>query len=204
MPTPTPPLPPLHPLLYLFALANLVLGTGAFVMGGILDVVAQDLGVPVGAVGQNMSAYAFSTAVLAPLLMVLTGGWSRRAAVLLALALFALGTLVCALAPNLSVLLAGRVLMGAGALFTPLAAGMAVALSEPAQRGKALSLTFLGMSLSYVVGVPLAPGWACNGVGAGPWRWCSCSLWPWRCCCATACRSTCRRRAPVLPAWVAC
>lgn len=167
MPTPTPPLPPLHPLLYLFALANLVLGTGAFVMGGILDVVAQDLGVPVGAVGQNMSAYAFSTAVLAPLLMVLTGRWSRRAAVLLALTLFALGTLVCALAPNLPVLLAGRVLMGAGALFTPLAAGMAVALSEPAQRGKALSLTFLGMSLSYVVGVPLG-AWV--GLQWG-WRW---------------------------------
>lgn len=159
--------PSLHPLLWWFATANLVLGSGAFVLGGILDAVAADLGVPVGAVGQNMTAYALSTALLAPVLMVVTGRWSRRAAVLLALVLFTLGTLVCALAPNLAVLLLGRVLMGAGALFTPLAAGMAVALSAPAQRGKALSLTFLGMSMSYVIGIPLG-AWV--GLQFG-WRW---------------------------------
>lgn len=158
---------PLHPLLWWFAAANLLLGSGAFVLGGILDAVATDLQVPVGAVGQNMTAYALSTALLVPLLMVLTGRWSRRSAVLAALLLFTLGTLVCAAAPNLTVLLAGRVLMGAGALFTPLAAGMTVALSEPAQRGKALSLTFLGMSMSYVVGVPLG---AWLGLQFG-WRW---------------------------------
>ncbi len=44
--------------------------------------------------------------------------------------------------------------MGAGASFTPLAAGLAVALVPPAQRGRALSATFLGMSLSYVIGLP--------------------------------------------------
>ncbi len=160
-------LPPLPPLLWWFATANLVLGSGAFVLGGILDAIATDLQVPVAAVGQNMTAYAFSTALLAPVLMVWTGRWQRRSAVLLALLLFTLGTLVCALAPNLTVLLAGRVLMGAGALFTPLAAGLAVALSTPVQRGKALSLTFLGMSMSYVVGVPLG---AWLGLQFG-WRW---------------------------------
>ncbi len=159
--------PPLHPLLWWFATANLVLGSAAFVLSGILDIVAADLHVPVAAVGQNMTAYAVSTAVLAPVLMVLTGRWSRRAAVLLALLLFTLGTLVSALAPNLAVLLLGRVLMGAGAVFTPLAAGMAVALSTPEQRGRALSLTFLGMSMSYVIGIPLG-AWV--GLQFG-WRW---------------------------------
>jgi DHA1 family inner membrane transport protein len=52
-------------------------------------------------------------------------------------------------------LLAGRVLMGLGAVFTPIAAGIAVAVVEPARRGQALALTFLGISLSYVVGVPI-------------------------------------------------
>jgi MFS transporter, DHA1 family, inner membrane transport protein len=45
--------------------------------------------------------------------------------------------------------------MGIGAAFTPLAAGIAVALVAAPQRGQALALVFLGMSLSYVVGVPL-------------------------------------------------
>ena len=60
-------------LLYLFALCNLVLGSGAFGLGGILEQVATDLKAPVQAVGQNMTAYAFSTALLAPVLLVLAG-----------------------------------------------------------------------------------------------------------------------------------
>jgi DHA1 family inner membrane transport protein len=51
--------------------------------------------------------------------------------------------------------MAGRVLMGVGAVFTPIAAGIAVASSEPGRQGRALAIVFLGISMSYVVGVPL-------------------------------------------------
>ena len=50
----------------------------------------------------------------------------------------------------------GRVLMGAGGVFTPIAAGIAVASVAPPRQGKALALTFLGISMSYVIGLPLA------------------------------------------------
>lgn len=153
-------------LLTLLSLCNLVIGTGAFVIGGLLAPIAADLHVGVPAAGQAMTAYALSTAVLAPLALVLTGRWPRRRALCFGLAVFGLGNLVCALAGSLAMLLAGRVLMGVGALFTPVAAGLAVALVEPARRGRALSLVFLGISLSYVIGVPLGAwlgfrfGWA--------------------------------------------
>ena len=142
-------------LLWLFAFINLIVGSGAFVVGGVLTAIATDLQVGVAAAGQAMTAYALSTALLAPVLMMVTGAWPRRRALLLALGLFCAGNVVCALAGSLPVLLAGRVLMGLGAMFTPVAAGIAVALVPPQQRGKALSLTFVGMSLSYVIGVPL-------------------------------------------------
>lgn len=143
------------PILFLLAACNLVIGTGAFGLTGILQPVADSLGVSVAAVGQSMTAYAMATALLAPLLLVATGRWSRRAALQLALLTFASGVLVCALAGSLGGLLLGRVLMGAGAVFTPIAAGIAVAVVEPVRRGQALSLVFLGMSLSYVIGLPL-------------------------------------------------
>jgi DHA1 family inner membrane transport protein len=143
------------PPLALFSLGNLVIGTGAFILAGILGSISTDLGVGVPAVGQAMTAYALSTAMLAPLLLVLTGHLKRKQAMALALTLFAAGNLVCSLAPNLTVLLAGRVLMGAGAMFTPIVAGLAVAGTPPAHRGKALSFVFLGISLSYVVGLPM-------------------------------------------------
>jgi predicted MFS family arabinose efflux permease len=143
------------PVLYLFALCNLVIGSGAFVLGGILAPVAASLNISVAAAGQAMTAYAVATAVLAPLLIVATARWPRKRVIQLALGLFAAGCLVCALSNNLAVLLLGRALMGAGALFSAAASALAVSLVAPAQRGRALSITFLGMSISYAVGVPV-------------------------------------------------
>jgi DHA1 family inner membrane transport protein len=172
LPEPPPSRGPSHtpiaplPLLLLFALVNLIVGSSAFLTTGIVELIAQDLKVSVPAAGQTMTAYAISTALLAPLVLVATSGWPRRRVLVLALALFTAGNALSALAPSLPVLLAGRVLMGLGAVFTPVAAGIAVALVAPAQRGKALALVFLGVSLSYVVGLPIGSwlgfryGWA--------------------------------------------
>jgi predicted MFS family arabinose efflux permease len=143
------------PILYLLALCNLVIGSGAFVLGGILQPISASLGVSVAAAGQAMTAYALATAVLAPLLIVFTAPWPRKRAIQLALALFAGGCVICALAPSFGWLLAGRVLMGAGAMFTAAASALAVTLVAPALRGRALSITFLGMSISYAVGLPV-------------------------------------------------
>ena len=168
---------PMPRLLWLLCFVNLVVGSSAFVIGGIVQPLAKALGIGVPTAGQAMTAYALATALLAPLVLLATGEWSRKRALMLALTLFTLGNLVCALATSFAMLLAGRVLMGLGAVFTPMAAGIAVALVEPARRGQALALTFLGMSLSYVVGVPLgawlgaahgwhAPLWLFTGVSA--------------------------------------
>jgi DHA1 family inner membrane transport protein len=142
-------------LLYLLAFCNLVIGTGAFVPAGILAQIAASLHISIAAAGQMMTVYALSTAVFAPLALLATGRWPRRRALWVGMGLFALGNIVCALADALPLLLAGRLLMGVGAMFTPVAAGIAVALVPLDKRGRALSLVFIGMSLSYVIGLPL-------------------------------------------------
>ena len=142
-------------ILYFFALCNLVIGSGAFVLGGILQTVSTSLNISIAAAGQAMTAYAVSTAVLAPLLVMFTASWRSKRTIQLALALFTAGCLICALAPSLPVLLLGRTLMGAGAMFTAAVSALAVGMVLPAQRGRALSITFLGMSISYAVGVPV-------------------------------------------------
>ena len=143
------------PILYFFALCNLVIGSGAFVLGGILQPVSVSLGISLAAAGQAMTAYAVATAILAPLLIILTVKWPRKRVIQLALALFTAGCVVSALAPNFATLLLGRALMGGGAMFTAASAALTVSLVAPALRGRALSITFLGMSISYAVGVPL-------------------------------------------------
>lgn len=142
-------------LLLLFSFVNFVIGSTAFVLTGILSLVAEGLDAPVAAVGQAMTAYALATAVLSPLAMVATGGWPRRHALLAGMVLFTAGGVLSALAETLGTLLAGRVLMGTGAMVTALMAGLAVSLVEPARRGRALAFVFMGVSISYVAGLPL-------------------------------------------------
>lgn len=142
-------------LLYLLTLCNLTIGTGAFVINGILGTISTSLDVSVAAAGQAMTVYALTTAVLGPIALLFTGRWPRRKALVIAMALFGSGNLLCAWAPTLPVLLAGRALMGVGACFTPMGAGIVVAMVPPEQRGRALALVFLGMSLSYVIGMPI-------------------------------------------------
>jgi DHA1 family inner membrane transport protein len=142
-------------LLYLLTLCNLTIGTGAFVINGILGAVSTSLGVSIAAAGQAMTVYALATALLGPLALLLIARWPRRWALVSAMAVFGAGNLLCALAPSLPVLFAGRALMGVGASFTAMAAGMVVAMVAPQMIGRALSLVFLGMSLSYVIGIPV-------------------------------------------------
>ena len=142
-------------ILYFFALCNLVIGSGAFVLGGILQPLARDLGISVAAAGQVMTAYAIATAVFAPVLILLTAKWPRKLVIQLALTLFTAGNIVSALANDLTVLLMGRILMGAGAMFTAAVSAYAVTLVVPAVRGRALSTAFLGMSISYAVALPI-------------------------------------------------
>lgn len=152
-------------LLYLFGLVNLVIGTAAFMNAGLLVPMAQSLGVGVGAVGQATTVYSLATALLAPVFLVATAGLAPRVALALALSLFAAGNLVTALAQDLTTLLAARVLMGCGSAATALMAGLAVAAAPVERRAQALSIVFVGMSLSYVTGIPLA-----TWVGLG-WGW---------------------------------
>jgi len=167
-------------LLWLFSFVNLIIGTAAFSLTGILSELAAGLGVGIPAAGQAMTAYALSTAVLAPALLVATGGWPRRRVLLLGMGLFCAGCAACALAQSLAWLLAGRVLMGAGAVYIPVAAGIAITLVAPERRGQALALVFLGMSLSYVVGLPLA-AWvtAAAGFRAALWGAVALALGGW-------------------------
>lgn len=74
------------PVLYLFALCNLVIGSGVFVLAGIRVPLSESLNASLAAAGQVMTAYAVSTALLAPLLIIATTRWPRKRAVQLALA----------------------------------------------------------------------------------------------------------------------
>lgn len=145
------------PILSLLALGNFVVGMGVFVVIGIVTPIAEGLGIAAAdAAGIIITSYAIAYAVLSPVGAALTGRMPRRTVLAGALGLFCIGTVISAVSWSLPMLTLSRLLVAFGAaLYTPLSAGVAVAITEPEHRGRALAKVFGGMTLAQVVGVPV-------------------------------------------------
>jgi predicted MFS family arabinose efflux permease len=142
-------------VLAFLAFGNFIVSMGAFVIVGIVSPIADGLGVAKADAGVVMTAYALAYAVLSPVAAAFTGTLPRRIVLVMALAIFAAGSVVSALSTGLLMLAASRALVAlGGAMFTPIAAGIAVAISAPERRGKALATVFSGSTIAQVLGTP--------------------------------------------------
>ncbi|MFD1146287.1 MFS transporter [Saccharothrix hoggarensis] len=144
------------PALVALAIGAFGIGTTEFVIVGLLPQVAGDLGVSIPSAGLLVSGYALSVVVGAPLI---TAGGSRvpRKQLLVGLmGLFILGNLVCAVADDYAVLMAGRVVAALchGAFFG-VGSVVAAGLVAPDRRARAIALMFTGLTVANVLGVPM-------------------------------------------------
>jgi MFS transporter, DHA1 family, inner membrane transport protein len=157
-----------HPrALWSLALGNFAIGVNALVVAGVLLPMAEGLRVTPGQIGLLVSVYALTYALISPVLVAVTGGVPRKLLILIGLGLLALGSQIGALAPDFSVVMFSRIVAAFGAaLFTPTASSVAVALSAPEHRGRAIGLVFAGFTVATAFGVPLG---ALIGVNVG-WR----------------------------------
>ncbi|MHA4820302.1 MFS transporter [Streptomyces aculeolatus] len=133
------------------------IGTTEFVMMGLLPNVADDLGTSVPTAGYLVSAYAIGVVIGAPLLTALGSRIPRKRILLWLMALFSLGNLASALAPNFALLAASRVLAGLphGAFFG-VGAVVAARLAAEGRQARAVATMFLGLTVANIVGVPAA------------------------------------------------
>ncbi|MCI5110353.1 MAG: MFS transporter [Marivita sp.] len=171
MSKPVPPDPATDSLpigvIALLSACNFVIGMGAFVVIGMVPLLATDLEVSTAAAGGAMTAYALAYAVLSPILVSLTGRIGRRRVLAAGMALFALGALGTALAANVTLLYLARGLCAAGAgIVTPVGAAVVAALAPQKMQGKAISAFYFGLTLSQALGVPIG-GWIAFTFG---WR----------------------------------
>jgi len=138
-------------------LGNFAIACGVMVVPGAMNDIVQSLQVSVALGGQLVTVAAATMALGAPLLAVVVGRFDRRALLTFALAWYALGHALSALAPDYAVLTPVRAacMLGA-ALFTPQAAATVGALTPPEQRGRAITFVFLGWAVASVIGMPIA------------------------------------------------
>lgn len=150
-----------RPLSWLILLALAVggfgIGTGEFVIMGLMPTMAADLGVTEPQVGHVISAYALGVVVGAPILAVLGARLYRRHLLLLLMGFFALGNAATALAPGYHALMLARFATGLphGAYFG-VAALVAASMVPPHKRAAAVSQVMLGLTIAILLGNPLA------------------------------------------------
>ena len=139
------------------AIGGFGIGTGEFVMMGLLPDVAGNFGVSIPAAGHIISAYALGVVVGAPLISVAAARWSRQRLLLALMTFFAIGNLASALAPSYASLLGIRFLAGLphGAYFG-VASLVAASLVPANERARAVGRMMLGLTGATLAGVPLA------------------------------------------------
>jgi DHA1 family inner membrane transport protein len=155
------------PAVWALGVGSFAIGTGEFVIMGLLPEVARDLGVTIPQAGHVITAYALGVVVGAPVLAVLAANWPRRALLVALMALFAAGNFASALAPGYVLMNLMRLLTGLphGTYFG-VAALMAASLAPPNRRASAVGLVMLGLTSATLAGVPLA-AWLGQHLG---WR----------------------------------
>lgn len=104
-----------------------------------------------------LTGFLVASAVATPLAGRLGDRYGRRRLLLASLVTFALGSLMCALAPSIGVLIAGRVVQGLGAGVGPLAFALLPEIVPPEQFSAAVGLLIGAGGLGSVVGL-LAAG----------------------------------------------
>jgi EmrB/QacA subfamily drug resistance transporter len=150
------------------SVASLMVVLDAMAVTTALTAIRSDLGASITELEWTVNAYGLSFAVLLMTAAAAGDRWGRRRTFVAGVTVFALASLVCAVAPDVPTLIAGRVVQGAGAAFVmPLALALLGSAFPPELRPRALGV-FASVS---GVAVPLGPLFGGVVVAGLSWPW---------------------------------
>jgi DHA1 family inner membrane transport protein len=154
------------PLLAL-AIGAFGIGTTEFAPMGLLPTIATGVGVSIPTAGLLISAYALGVMLGAPIMTLLFGRVRTRTALISLMAIFTVGNLLSAVAPDYWTLLIARVItsLNHGAFFG-LGAMVAASVVPKEKQASAVAMMFMGLTIANVGGVPAAT-WIGQQIG---WR----------------------------------
>lgn len=142
--------------IYLLTTIAFVVGMVELIIGGILDLVASDLGVSTGKAGLLITIFALIFGLSGPILLFLTGTIDRKRVTLAALFFFFIGNVVAIFSSTYYLLMISRIISASsGALLIVLCLTLASHISQPEFRGRAIGLVIMGISGSIVLGLPI-------------------------------------------------
>ncbi|PYI53796.1 DHA2 family efflux MFS transporter permease subunit [Paenibacillus flagellatus] len=144
--------------------ASLLIGAFVAILSQTLLNVAlpsmmKDLGIGPNTIQWLATGYMLVNGVLIPISAYLIDRFTTRQLFNVAVGLFTVGTVICALAPSFPVVLTGRLVQAAGAgIMMPLMSIVFLTIFPIEQRGKAMGMMGLAMIFAPAVG-PTLSGW---------------------------------------------
>ncbi|MGW8426761.1 MFS transporter [Peribacillus simplex] len=141
---------------YILAIVSFVVGMVELIIGGLLDIVANDLDVSLGQAGFLMTVFSLAFALAAPILLIVTQRVERKRLTLFTLFIFLIGNVIAVFSTYYSILLVGRIIAAcSGSLLIALCLTMVPNIVTEQYRARAIGIVFMGVSASLVLGVPI-------------------------------------------------
>lgn len=141
---------------YMLTIMAFIVGMAELIIGGILDVIADDLQITVSEAGHLITVFALTFAISAPILLVIFAKVERTKLTFYALIVFLFGISIAIFSSSFSLLMVSRIISAAtGSLIVVLCINLASNIVEPAFRGRAIGLVVMGTSGSLVLGLPI-------------------------------------------------
>ncbi len=155
-------------MLALASLASFIVILDVMVVATALTTLRRDLGASLADLEWTVNAYTLSFAVLLMTVAALGDRLGRRRVFAAGLAVFAVASAGCALAPDAALLIAARAVQGAGAAtIMPMALALLNGAFPPARRGWAIGIYGSVTAVAVVAG-PVLGGAVSQGLG---WQW---------------------------------
>lgn len=143
--------------IFALAMGGFGIGTGEFVIMGLLPDAATDLAISIPQAGHLISAYALGVVIGAPVLAVLGARIPQRRFLVWLMVFFAVANFVSAIAPTYHSMLVARFVTGfPHGTYFGVAALVAANLVGQGKRTQAIGLVMLGLTVATLIGVPLA------------------------------------------------
>ena len=138
------------------------------IMSVAIQPLMTDLGVAASDAQWLTTAFLLTMAVVIPITGFLLQRINTRPIYILAMSIFSLGTLICAVSPGLPLLVFGRVVQATGtAIMMPLLMTTVMTLVPPESRGKTMGNISIVMSVAPAIG-PTIGGFILTNLD---WRW---------------------------------
>lgn len=161
-------------IIYVLALAVFLIGTIEYIITGVIEMIAVDLGVSIPEAGLLVTVFALAAAIIAPILIALTINMNRKKLLMATLSVFIASNGLMFIDLSYETVLWVRIIQGAsGGNATVVAMAVATRLVEKEKRGSAIGTILMGLSSSLVLGVPIGTffsemfGWRVLFIGIG-------------------------------------